>query len=468
MPWNYPSYSPPRGITGILRSFGPGAILASATIGAGETILAVRAGAWGGYDLLWLIFLACLTKSFFLLWFLGRYAALTGDNVAARLKEFPGPPGWLLVFILFADLVPAGPVFAAIASPCGKLIADILASSFPSLTGLLADPRTWGIAFALLAIGLAVIQKYDFLEKQQVFVCLVLLLAVILSTLLVHPSLKSIVVGLLSFGKVPNVPHWAAHAVHADRIGLELATVFGYAGNIAMGYIVYADFVREKRWGVYAATEPPPEPSALPMDEENLARARAGLIPLWGDLAVTSLLIFLVTGAFLIAGAAILNPRQMLPAGFDLLSKQATIFSTISPYLIPVYYVAILFALWGTLNSLPEIYARVTRDFLAVLAPERFRNLQLSTVMRILGAYFAVCVVVLIARGTKPMAMIHFVGLYSTNLGVAAAMAAALWLDRRLPRPLRSSPFFFVMGLLSFLVIAVFSGISAYHQWFVS
>lgn len=37
-----------------LKQCGPGAIVASATIGAGETVLAVRMGAWGGYELLWL------------------------------------------------------------------------------------------------------------------------------------------------------------------------------------------------------------------------------------------------------------------------------------------------------------------------------------------------------------------------------------------------------------------------------
>ena len=38
-----------------LKQIWPGAIVASATIGAGETVLAVRVGAWGGYEFLWLI-----------------------------------------------------------------------------------------------------------------------------------------------------------------------------------------------------------------------------------------------------------------------------------------------------------------------------------------------------------------------------------------------------------------------------
>ncbi|MCH7803885.1 MAG: hypothetical protein IH937_07345 [Acidobacteria bacterium] len=57
-----------------LKQIGPGAIVASATIGAGETVLAVRMGAWGGYELLWLILLAAICKSFLTLYLLGRYS----------------------------------------------------------------------------------------------------------------------------------------------------------------------------------------------------------------------------------------------------------------------------------------------------------------------------------------------------------------------------------------------------------
>lgn len=67
-----------------LKQIGPGAIVASATIGAGETVLAVRVGAWGGYELLWLILVAAITKSFLTLYLLGRYSAVSGEAVAHR------------------------------------------------------------------------------------------------------------------------------------------------------------------------------------------------------------------------------------------------------------------------------------------------------------------------------------------------------------------------------------------------
>ena len=46
----------------MLQMFGPAAVLASVSIGAGETIVVVRTGAWMGYGLLWLILLSVLVK----------------------------------------------------------------------------------------------------------------------------------------------------------------------------------------------------------------------------------------------------------------------------------------------------------------------------------------------------------------------------------------------------------------------
>ncbi|HUG52163.1 MAG TPA: Nramp family divalent metal transporter [Vicinamibacteria bacterium] len=452
MDWSYPEPPAARRGLALLRTFGPGAILASATIGAGETILAVRAGAWGGYDLLWLVLLAVVTKTFLLLFLLGRYSALTGDAVAGRLLELPGPRGWVRVFILMADLLPAGAVFAAIAAPCGALIEQHLGG----------DPRAWAIAFALVAIAVAVLQKYDVLEKQQVVVCLVLLACVVVATLLVGPDPRRLLAGLFGFGRVPEVPPWARDAFRGRPVALELGTVFGYAGNVAMGYLVYGEFVRQKGWGVFRGQEAPPAPERLPTDEVNLRRARAGLRPMVGDLTMTAALVFLVTGAFLVAGAVVLNPIGQMPLGFDLLSRQAAIFERISPTLIPVYYVAILFALWGTLSSVPEIYARVSHAFLAALFPARFAGVRYVSVLRGVGIYLALSTVPLLWFRVRPQAMMDVVGLVSTNLGVGVAFVAALWLDRRLPPPLRVSRPVFVAGIFSALVVLAATAISGW------
>jgi hypothetical protein len=167
----------------------------------------------------------------------------------------------------------------------------------------------------------------------------------------------------------------------------------------------------------------------------------------------------------MVAGAVVLHPIGQMPQGFDLLSRQAAIFERISPALIPVYYVAILFALWGTLNSVPEIYARVTHGFLAALSPARFASLPYASVMRAMGLYLAVSAVPLLWFRVQPQAMMDLVGLLSTNLGVALAFVAALWLDRRLPSPLRASRLLFAVGVLSCAIVAAATAVSA---WFLA
>jgi hypothetical protein len=342
----------------------------------------------------------------------------------------------------------------AIAAPCGVLFTQQLGG----------DPRLWAIGFALLAIGVAVVQRYEALEKQQVFVCLVLLACVTVSTLLVGPDWRRTFAGLFGLHGVPEVPPWGQAAFRGRPLALELATVFGYTGNIAMGYLVYGEFVQHKRWGVFRSDGVPPPPALLPTDARNLAAARGGLRPMRSDLGVTASLIFVVTAAFLVAGAVVLHPIGQMPLGFDLLSKQAAIFARLSPVLIPVYYVAILFALWGTLNTVPEIYARVTHAFLSALLPARMAGVPYESVLRWLGAYLAAASVPLIWWRVQPQALMDIVGFLSTNLGVTLTFVAALWLDRQLPAPLRVPRPLFLLGILSLLVVMAATGVSA---WFL-
>ena len=68
-------------IIALASVFGPAAIVASVSIGAGETIVVVRAGAWAGYNLLWLVLLSCVVKGIFVTYLLGRYTAVSGEYI---------------------------------------------------------------------------------------------------------------------------------------------------------------------------------------------------------------------------------------------------------------------------------------------------------------------------------------------------------------------------------------------------
>ena len=78
-----------RKLVGLLAVFGPAAIVASVSIGAGETIVVVRAGAWARYGLLWLVLLSCVVKGVFVTYLLGRYTAVSGEHIGHRLVRLP-------------------------------------------------------------------------------------------------------------------------------------------------------------------------------------------------------------------------------------------------------------------------------------------------------------------------------------------------------------------------------------------
>ena len=54
----------------MLTLFGPAAIVASVAIGAGETIVVVRAGSWCAYDLLWVVLAGAIVKGVFVTYML--------------------------------------------------------------------------------------------------------------------------------------------------------------------------------------------------------------------------------------------------------------------------------------------------------------------------------------------------------------------------------------------------------------
>jgi len=98
-PWSW------KKLVGLMGVFGPAAIVASVAIGAGETIVVVRAGAWAGYDLLWVVLLSCLVKGIFVTYMIGRYTAVSGELIGNRMVKFPGPRGWLLFIIILMEFL---------------------------------------------------------------------------------------------------------------------------------------------------------------------------------------------------------------------------------------------------------------------------------------------------------------------------------------------------------------------------
>src|SRR4030095_14960861 len=87
---------------------------------------------------------------------------------------------------------------------------------------------------------------------------------------------------------------------------------------------------------------------------------RAALV----DTVVSFSMVAILSSAFCILGVVILQPQHKVPEGINLLKYQASFFTTPSPWLLPVYKLAIFSAFFGILYGGPELAYRITYEYL--------------------------------------------------------------------------------------------------------
>jgi len=460
-------------VRAIVHLFGPAAIVASVAIGAGETIVVVRCGAWAGYDLQWLVLVSVVVKGVFVTYLLGRYTAVSGEPIGQRLARLPGPRGWLPLSIVALEMLAAGPLFAAVAKPCGELLRFLMLSP--------DAPAAWApaisTAFVAAALVVSLLLSYERLERQQVVICGVLVAGTIIGTVLVRPDLTAALQGLFAIGRLPDAPSWAPDDVRSSQ-GLTLARTFGYVGGSVLGYVVYADFIMMRRWGMTghpqiesirrrAAAGRPGD--YLPTDAKAIASVKRSLAPLKWDVGLGAVVLLVVAASFMIAGAAVLHPKlasgELTEVFSDqrLLTDQASIWRQIHPSLVWVYYICVLTALWGTLQAFPEIYSRSIVDFGQAIWPQR--SWSFPRVRAVVVAYVMIATTTVLWSGADFNLLTYVTAFLTTNLAVALAMVAALLLNFQLPAAYRIGPLALTGGVAAGACLFYVSWVSGVGLW---
>jgi hypothetical protein len=289
---------------------------------------------------------------------------------------------------------------------------------------------------------------------------------------MVQPDYFAVLVGTLSFGYVPEIPSTAPADVRQQPI-LAITTTFGYVGGSVMCYIAYANWVCKHRWGLCvhrdidqirrrAAAGGPAD--YLPDDRREAKRLRRLVAPLRWDVALGGIVLFIVSASFMMAGAAVLAGKSgRMFEGWSLLTHQGEIWHQIHPALVWVYYVCVLAALWGTLQSYPEIYARVTHEFLTAIWPER--DIGFRRVQQFVCGYVLLTAVPLVWSRVQFDTLVNVVSFLATTGGVALAMLAALYLNYQLPPKYRTRKWMLAAGVLSAVILVLMTLISG---WFLA
>jgi len=357
-----------------LTIFGPGAIIASLTIGSGELIFSSRGGALFGYQLLSLFLLVCVFK-WALVFTTARHMILTGAHPFQRWMDLPGPRGWLpLVFLLLA--IVSFPVWVSFhAGTLGTLASGLL---HPQTSGT-GTHLLWGMVILLVVIGLTLTGGYKRLEKLQLLFVLLMLLAVTVSLFLVHPEWMDLLAGFANVTP-PDYPGWITPSVLENWLGVryttppefyseiserpvwvELSTYVGVIGGSGYDYLAYVTYLRDKQWGL-ASNE---QPSPMPVDAHDEAArirlrqwCRAPMI----DCTMSFAIVLLFSVVFVACGTEILGPAHKVPDGNNLLNLQAEFVEATSQWLRPFYFVGAFLAMFGTLYGTIEVAPAVMRE----------------------------------------------------------------------------------------------------------
>ena len=444
-----------------LLFFGPGAIIASVTIGQGQLILGPQLGAWAGPRLLWLITINI--ASYIIAYLSCRYTLITGLNMmdvfSTKLKGILNVI-FILIMLIFV------PIFAA-------TIITSLGQSLAWMFGF-GDYLIWGISFALLAAILAVAGRYRLLEYTQLIFVLILAIGAIVSVAMIPGlNLSEIIPHFFTIGDFPKYPQWVIEMGEATKpIPL---LILGYVGTLTITIVTlvgYAGWVKVKGWGIFKDQKDPENLSRrlfslfkkagkveyLPKDKKEIRKAKLLTKPILIDLSLAFIFVSIASAAYMIAGYYLLGPRHELPTDIDLLKKQAIIFSNIASWLKPLYQISVFFALFGTIYGGFEAASRMLYE----TSKNLIRKVSLLDYPKFMQ-YFLIYILalglplaILMRFGLSVIVMLSITLLFIGVIGVIIYGVGTIYvIQTTLPKEYKLNKFTLSLGVIAIILLLV-------------
>jgi hypothetical protein len=472
-----------------LRVFGPGAIIASLTIGTGELIFSSRGGVIFGYGILFPFMLICLLK-WTLAYSAARHMVISGIHPFERWMDLPiGPRGWLtfLFFILAVTFIPVWASFHA--SVLGDLMAWLTGTK-RYLGG--ATIHLWGAGLLVTVLVLALAGGYSALEKIQIVILACMIVAVTVTLILFGPDWFDLLRGFIIPERL-SYPDWlvadtrsTARQIAARPVWVEVSLYTGVIGGAGYDYLAYTSYLRDKQWG-NAAPALHDSGAEVANTVANLSRrptiddrtlklwTRAPLI----DCTLSFLIVLVFSAVFVASGKLVLGPARQIPGDGAFLEHQAQFVTSIHPWLYPLYAVGAFLTMFGTLYGTVEIMPTILREMkLAIsrdgLSSKLDRRIRLTAICWCTSAAFAVLAASFVHQirvgEEKPAgltAILIPVNLFTGVFACGLICLSNIWMDRRLPKhhqmPLVLSALNLAGGL-AFIIVAI-RGYWDYGGW---
>ena len=444
----------------MLGFFGAGAIIASVTIGSGETLFASRGGAIFGYALLWCFVGGAIMKGV-QVYTGARHLTLTGEHPMTHWGSLPGPRNWVPIVIGVLSLLCFPFWLAGLPVMLGKIINWIFDLGVGNDAQFLLLARTWATIAIIVAVALTWLQTYSILERAQTVIVGLLILSILTSCFAASPDWVQALTGLF----VPTVPEYAPWIKETyptiARIPpwVEIGVYLGAIGGGTYDYIGYLGCLREKKWGAIGDRNIDADGTGsagvidVDPDPENIRRAKRWLWAPKIDAGGSFLCVLLFTICFVLLAAVILHPNHQIPEGRNLLTHQAQFLTRLHPSLLPLYQVGIFMAFWGTIYGAYEIYVRTGYECIRPLSA-RLRATPLPVVKTAILLYCGIAGIILLWSFENPIKIVTPAAIVGGVFTCGLWCFAMIWSDRHfLPPQLRMSKPLLALNAVSGVVL---------------
>ena len=243
-------------------------------------------------------------------------------------------------------------------------------------------------------------------------------------------------------------------AIAARSPWIELGTYLGAIGGGTQDYFGYIGMLREKAWGLMGRkVKGGSKGVKIQASPQNYAMGRSWLRAPLIDGTVSFGCIVVFTMAFMMLGAALLNPKQVAPDDMNLLTLQAEFLTRLHPYLLYLYQLGVFAAFLGTILAAYEIYVRSTYECLRPIVPV-VRKRPLAALRPWVVAYCGIGGVAIMWLGGNPVHIVTPAAIFGGVLTCGLWCLLMIWTDQKfLPKPLRMGPVLMVLNLISGLFL---------------
>ncbi len=432
---------PPANWKERLRFLGPGFILSASIVGSGELIATTRLGAQAGFVTLWVILVSCLAKVAVQLEF-GKRAIYSGESTMASLNTLPGPRFgkanwsiWTWLALMSVKPLQVGGIVGGTA-----LVLEI---AFPQVPLAL-----WCYLIAVVVSLIIYRGKYDLIEKVSIVM-------IALFTLLTLVS-----VGALQFTELritgANLLEGLSFHLPPEAVVVALGA-FGLTGIGGDEIMAYNYWLIEKGYASYVG---PRERTP-----EWTERARGWIRVMYLDALVSMVVYTVMTAAFYLLGAAILNRRELLPEGMALVETLSEMYTqSLGPWAGGVFLVGAFVVLFSTLFGALAIWTRLFADAFAQIGWFDFTNTkQRHRAIAVLAWAIPLTWATAFLVMQAPVFMIILGGVATTFILLLVVFAALHFRYRSLPGDLHPGLAYDLAFWISTLAIGMVALYSAYQ-----